>query len=361
MEDTGYDYLATIKRAVGDFKAGGVYWCGSKFIRFDPYFANLAPTSIIPRFDGQKKLLLVRGGIGDLLALSILCDVTEEVTVLTTKSLFPVLDWWEKAPKMKHFQEPLWQIKFPNKLSDIVKSWGQAVGDEIIAQGSRENWYEIISKSVGKPFLGGRPRLKMDKKPDKPNRFNDPTILVVHKATSVNRSADWYSIVKPLCSQNRFRVAFYEDAGKDYGQRILSFANTSGNGNFKQPIGQTSLNQYLADLYYADLVVSVDTSAIHFREGIGKPALGIYSSFTAESRTKYYEHTRSIDMKSPCQIQPCFMNFTQCPVAHRGDTHAPCLGPDNPDFENQLKEEIWKYLNDGAFVCQETSKPFAMP
>lgn len=354
MEDTGYDYLATIKRAVGDFKPGGVYWCGSKFIRFDPYFANIDPTSIIPRFTDQKKLLLVRGGIGDLLALSILCDVAEEVTVLTTKSLFPVLDWWEKPPKRKHFQEPLWTIKYPNRLIDIVKGWGQASGDEIIAQGSRENWYEVISKSVDRPFLGGRPRMKK-LIPGEPNRFDVPTILIVHKATSVNRSADLSSVLRATVEANKetkFRICWYEDTGKDYGQRMLRAP--------MREMGVTSLKQYLADLYYADFVISVDTSAIHFREGIEKPALGIYSSFSAESRTKYYQFTRSIDVKSPCHIQPCFMNFTQCPVAQKGDKHAPCLGPDNPEFENQIKNELWKYLDGGASAWLAMSKPSAM-
>lgn len=355
MENTGYDYLATIKRTVGDFKVGGVYWCGSKFIRFDPYFANLESTSIIPRFTDQKKLLLVRGGIGDLLALSILCDVTEEVTVLTTKSLFPVLDWWEKIPRKKHFQEPLWTIKYPNKLADVVKSWGQASGDEIIAQGSKENWYEIISRSVDRPFLGGRPKLRK-LIPEESNRFLGRTILIIHKATSVNRSAEIGSLLRATIKANKetgeqFRICWYDEGGKDYGQRLLREAD--------QSLGNTTLKQYLADLYYADFVISVDTSAIHFREGIEKPALGIYSSFSAESRTKHYQFTRSIDVKSPCQIQPCFMNFTQCPVAQKDDKYAPCLGPDNPDFETQIKNELCKYLQDGASAWLAMSKPSA--
>ena len=35
MEDVGRDYLAKVKTPIGQFKPGGVYWCGTKFIGFD--------------------------------------------------------------------------------------------------------------------------------------------------------------------------------------------------------------------------------------------------------------------------------------------------------------------------------------
>jgi hypothetical protein len=340
MEDVGRDYLAKIKTTTGNFKVGGVYWCGTKFIGFDTDYrmrhgipldngksstADTYPSTIIPAFTDQKKLLIVRGGIGDLLALSILQDVAEDVTVVTSKSLFHVLDWWKHPPKMKHFNEPLFNIKYPQKIENVVKEYGQQVGDHIIAQGSPKNWYEIISDSVGKPFLRGKPLLKPALKAK--NRLKEWSILVVHKATSVNRTADLKAILAAI--PEGFEVYWY-----DNDRRINSLG---GMGD------KTTIKQFFADLYYADFVISVDTSAIHFREGIGKPALGLYSSFTAESRTKYYQFTQSIDIKSGCPIQPCFYNQRKCPIIREGENCAPCLGADSGITE-QVREKLKEML-----------------
>lgn len=326
MEDVGRDYLAKMKRNLGHFKAGGVYWYGDKFMNFDPYMADSYPSDIIPAFTNQDRLLIVRGGIGDLLALSILQNVAPEVTVLTSKSLFPVLDWWANPPKRKHFNEPLFSVKYPKKIEDYLNKYGQQKGDHIIAQGSPENWYEVISRSVNRPFLGGRPQLNIHKKPDYPNRLKPGNILIVNKATSRNRSASLVMLMEAVKEAAPDRTVYFYDADQCL------------NGADKTPIGQ-----YLADLYYADFVLSVDTSAIHFREGIQKPALGLYSSFSAESRTKYYEYTKSIDIAG-CDIAPCFKNLNPCPYAKAGYTHPPCMGMENELMTEQIVKQLKEML-----------------
>lgn len=327
MEDVGYDFLAKIKRGLGTFKPNGVYWCGSKYIKFDPYVADSYPSTLIPPFQDQDKLLIVRGGIGDLLALSVLCDVAKEVHVVTSRELFHVLDWWEVKPKLKHFNEPLFYVKYPKKIEEYCNEYGQQTGDHVIAQGSPENWYEIISKSVNRPFLGGRPRLKEAVKGV--NRLKKGSILIVNRATSVNRSASYFPIALACEGLNRPIYTYTTEAK---GRRLVL------NGDENGP--KTTIQQYLADLYYADFVISVDTSAIHFREGIGKPALGLYTSFSAESRTKYYTFTQSIDVKSPCPYQPCFYNKRDCPNRVKEVDFVPCLGMDNPYFLDQIRNKI---------------------
>lgn len=323
MEDVGFDFLAKVKRNIGAFKSGGVYWCGSKYIRFDSYYADSLPTSLIPEFTDQNKLLIVRGGIGDLLALSVLCDVAPEVTVITSRGLYHVLDWWEKPPKKKHFNEPIFTVKFPKKVEDYCKEYGQQSGDQVIAQGSPENWYEVIAKSVKRPFLGGRPRLK--RALQRVNRLESRSILVVHKATSVNRSAELEAILRAIPAG--FNVYWYDEKRK-----------LNGKGE------ETNIQQYLADLYFADFVISVDTSAIHFREGIDRPALGLYTSFSAASRTKYYTATQSIDIQSPCDLQPCFFNQRTCPVMPKGNAFAPCLSSGNQFFTDTVKKQLTQML-----------------
>ena len=79
-----------------------------------------------------------------------------------------------------------------------------------------------------------------------------------------------------------------------------------------------------------------------FREGLGKPALGIYGAFSTESRTKYYKYTHSIDIKSSCNIQPCFRHDGQmCKYVTKDSTHAPCLGKElSPDIEQQINTAL---------------------
>ncbi len=351
IEDVGRDYLAKVKKGVGQFKPGGVYWCGTKFIGFDTEYrkrngipldngssptADTYPSTIIPPYRDQDKLLIVRGGIGDLLALSILHNAAPEVIVLTTKSLFPVLEWWQTTPKLKHFNEPLWMVKYPERITDVAERIGQTFGDGDITAGSRENWYDITARSVGKIGLPGRPQLKQDMKPRYMDRLGPESVLIVHRATSINRTAELAPILQALEGDSR-DIYYYND------ERKLVW---HGEKTWPNP---TPLEQYLADLYYAGMVVSVDTSAIHFREGIAKPALGLYTSFTTESRTKYYQHTQSIDLKSPCGYQPCFMNFKRCHVGEQAEKqygptpYAPCLGSDNERMVEQVREALKQY------------------
>lgn len=342
---TGTDYLAKVKTRIGKFVPGGVYWCGTKHIGFDVQYrkrnniplefgasptADTFPTSLIPPYTDQDKLLIVRGGIGDLLALSILHDAAPEVIVLTTKSLFPLMEWWETTPKLKHFNEPLFMLHYPERLADKAKTLGQTAGDHIITAGSRENWYDITARSVGKAGLPGRPQLKQDMRPRYMDRLGPESILIVNKATSINRTAELAPILMAIQGSGQ-DVYFYDD------ERRLTWY-----GEKKWP-NPTPLEQYLADLYYAGFVISVDTSAIHFREGIAKPALGLYSSFTTESRTRDYKYTHSIDVKSACSLAPCFINFEKCPVIQSLEkdgmpiNHAPCLGSDNELLIEQIK------------------------
>ena len=97
------------------------------------------------------------------------------------------------------------------------------------------------------------------------------------------------------------------------------------------------------------MTISVDTAAIHFREGVERPGLGIYSSFTTESRTKHYRFTHSFDVKSPCRFQPCFKHQSEinevCRESAGGSLEAPCLSEKyNPGFVDQLVENMNDYL-----------------
>lgn len=313
--------LVHFKRAHGAARPGDVFW-------MDPPHADKIPekvvfamyrSDILPKFDPEihENLLIIRsGGIGDLLALSDIgksaADKGIKVTLLTQKKMFPVIQWWAAQPVVRHFDQPLFNVK-RQTLPEFLKGWGTLRGEDVIEQGFRGNWYEVFSHSSGLEGKG-RPQLRDLLGPRLEDR-QEGILQVVLESNSMMRSMSW--------------VVLQDITDRWPGAVIYGYEE------------KISLQDYLADLYDAELVISVDTAALHFREGIGKPALGIYSAFTAESRTKYYKYTRSIDIKSPCEFQPCFLhdNTGKCHKANVNDKVAPCLNPEfNPGVVDQVNE-----------------------
>jgi len=304
-------YLMLIKKPFQTFAPNEVYWIDhTNASLINQSFASIHPVDeVFPKYNNHLHLLIVRsGGIGDLLALSVLQNIAPKTTVLTHKKYFAALDWWHNVPTKKDFQKPLVTLEKNQSLKDAFKNTGIMRGEEAIEMGSKKNWYEIFYESVGQKFLHGRPQIKTSSKAKK-------GCMIVPYATSVNRSADITTILK-VASEFFNDIHFHE--------------------NFR------TTEKYLEELSSFEFVISVDTSAIHFREGIGKPALGIYGSFDKESRTKYYQYTKSINIKSPCEIQPCHLrNSVRCPKAKGNEKSAPCLSPGfNPSFEVQLREAL---------------------
>lgn len=286
-------YLVRIKKPAGYFKKNGVYW-------FDAYNLSKVPenaveyisANAIKPYTNQQTLLIVRtGGIGDLIALSVLQDVAPNTMVLTQKKHFKVLDMWQNPPKAVAFEEPLFYAANMNDLWDKLNDIGTLYGDEVIELGSPANWYDIFNAAVG--YKGERrPQIK-------PYAGKvTPGCLIVTQSSSPIRTADPTNIVSA--------------AKKFFHNVVLSHEQ-----------GWTT-PQFLEAVQSFAYVISVDTCAIHIREGIGKPALGLYGAFTAYSRTDGYVFTKSIDVPTTCPLYPCFKHGTKPCTFSKGIT-APCL------------------------------------
>lgn len=290
-------FLLHVKKAFGPFVKGGVYWIDRTNAMRVPKGNDIYQASVIPKYTNQHTMLLVRsGGMGDIMALSSLVGIAENTIVLTQNKYKPLGDYFSEKCTFKSFQEPLFVTKFPQRLEDYISEIGMMYGDMVIENGDRRNWFEVLSESVNQPFDEeyGRPQLK-----SLSTKTND-TCIVVPSASCINRTAD-RNILKDVASRY-FETVVMADEQK------------------------WTTAQYLQALDEAKFVISVDTSAIHFREGIKKPALGIYGAFTTDSRTKYYKYTDSIDVVSGCPLQPCFKHEQDiCPHVTKESTHAPCL------------------------------------
>lgn len=103
-------------------------------------------------------------------------------------------------------------------------------------------------------------------------------------------------------SRFKFYVHKENTSGKDLSD-IALFNNID-----IEVIEKSTITDFVLDVYNSDFIFSVDTAAIHLAEGFNKPAIALYNSFTVESRNKYYKYTRSIDVISECNYQPCFIH-----------------------------------------------------
>ena len=307
----------TVKKPFQKFIRGGVYWVDeTNAAQVPPAYANFESADTIKKYDSHYHLLLVRSsGIGDIIALSSLVGYAEKTTILTQSKYKPLAAYFELPVTFKGFEEPLFNIEYSKGLDYYTQRTGMMYGDTDIDKGSRDNWFEILSKSVNFEFEPdyGRPQLI-----SLTNEVND-VCIVVSQSSSVNRTASKSELDK---------------LARKYFKNVIH-ADEQG----------WTFSEYLHELDKARYVISVDTSAIHFREGIGKPALGLYGAFTTDSRTKYYKFTKSVNVKSSCEIQPCFYHDNQlCPKVT--DNFAPCLSNNindeqqNPDIARILSEAL---------------------
>lgn len=313
------------KRNWGIARPGDVFWMDRFHLDQVPHnvIGRIHTDTTISKFDPNKhkNLLIVRsGGIGDLLALSDIAlsaiDQGIKLAVLTQRRMFPVIDWWKAQPTwLRHFDQPLFNVK-RKSVPEFLQDWGTLRGEDVIERGSRDNWYQIFSDASGLASKG-RPQLRNVRGTN--TETEEMVLRIVAGSTSVNRT---------------MAIEAVNDITKKWPGPVITNK-------------ESSLRDYLYDLYDAEMVISVDTAAIHFREGVCKPALGLYTAFTAESRTKFYRYTKSINIKSPCEFQPCFLhaNTGKCYKAKPEDLVAPCLDPKfNPSLEEQITKAFTEML-----------------
>lgn len=301
---------------------------------------NFIPPFVFDYRDAYKKLIFSRGAaIGDLVALSSpvvkMIDLGYDVTMVTEAAGFGIVDWYEKVPRKKNYNDPfITNYRFG---SDHVKQYGHIDILGIIEKGERTNWYEVLYAVMNWPFSPamGRPRLRLDR-PDGEKRLNGDDLLFVVKATDSRRSIPiWtaYNCAKAAGLDKKYRLCVHRFNMKEIETEWIEM---------KRPnlhiIETSSKSQALLDFYDAGYVISSDTGAFHFREGVQKKALGIYGAFSTDARTKYYIYTRSFDLAKSCPKQPCFehgsLDGNFCTENKDKLFYSPCVY----DIEKQLIE-----------------------
>ena len=198
-------FFAHFKRNYGFARPGDVFWVDDKAASQIPKHVlfEMLPSTRLMRVDphtGDKNFLIVRsGGIGDILALSDIArsatKVGMKVMMVTQKKMFPVVRWWSEQPaSLKHFDQPLWNVK-RQKLTDFLSDWGMMHGEDEIEKGGDRNWFQVFADASGFPCTG-RPQLRDIRLSIGVRNKCWGDMIIVTRSTSVMRTAPRRCLLK---------------------------------------------------------------------------------------------------------------------------------------------------------------------
>lgn len=311
----------------------------------DKAFTLYDITQFFPDFTARPNARLLfthlGGGIGDVLAFSAVAEYLRGRTI--TAHCLPqhhvLFKWFTNHDiKLKGMYEPIFtDFTSANRITKYAQYARLRL--EYAAIEAREvNWYDAMFARLGVPTPVGLTRPQLVERQEYTTQYTK-SILIQHRASCQIRSsslADFYEPVRRVYP--KASICVFES---DLTQADKAYAKTVK----ITVLPALRLEQYLFMLQRFALVVSTDSSAIHFREGLGKPCLSVYGAMTTESRTRDYIYTRSFNVQTGCQYQPCFkhqLSITDfCPAHTPGENTAKCQSGEA--FREQLFTELSNY------------------
>jgi len=294
----------------------------------------------------------IGGGIGDIIASSAIIQYLKDsqgiegIYFFTAPQYFPILDIFRTHVIPRHLFAPIVEnfSKVKTKLH-VKKAYGRLAMEFAAVEGREKNWYLSMFERIGEmsPPRGYlRPQLFAPDAYTKSARIK--AVMICHKASCQIRSSrfeDFYIPVHKVMPKHLIIVNKIDLTNED--SRFIE-KHVPGDDIL---ILDKSLPEYFNLLDRVDMVVSTDSAPIHYREGIGKPCLGVFGAMTTESRTKYYLYTRSFNVATGCKYQPCFKHELKpddkCP-AYKGEEIAPCQS--GKRFKEQLESELMNYVKE---------------
>jgi ADP-heptose:LPS heptosyltransferase len=300
------------------------------------------------RNNSSTVLIIRSGGIGDIIALSSVCNLLygKKIIFLTNKTYKPVFSWFlNDRIKVVDFNEPLLSGSVTRFVLNS-RSIKRVNFDGVIEEGSSKNWYQIFYDSIGISSNELRPALRTYRGTQLPSNIDKSrySVLICHRASANMRSMSFQNMYTALLETKFSNSNIYVHVG-NLSNEDNEFIKLVDDERIKI-IKAEGVKEFLLDVFDADMVLSVDTAAIHFREGIQKPAIAFYASFTAECRTLGYKYTKGVNITSTCDLQPCFLHQTVigqvCPRSEKESVFAPCL---DHRVNKSVIEQIVKAIN----------------
>ncbi len=289
----------------------------------------------------------IGSGIGDIIALSALTEFLQsyQIQIHAPQNKRVVFDWFKTPVKVLDYFAPIandycdkhgFRNKKYNKMHRLVI-------ENAAIEAHDKNWIEAHFNRIGLddvPEEFCRPQLRTDRINEQPTLLTDKSVLICHRASCQMRSSNLKDFYEPIRKVYPDHQIYVHEV--DLTETDKRFIEQTGNV-FILP--QSDLHDYLVNLYDADMVVTTDTGGLHFREGVERPALGVFGAMTTGSRTSGYKFTRSFNVKSTCEHQPCFIHERikgqVCLNAKEGDRVAKCQT--GKSFQKQLEQELIKF------------------
>lgn len=285
-------------------------------------------------------------GIGDMIAFSSITAFLSPmlIQVHVDPRFYTLFDWFAGGNMtLTPFHYPIVRdFTHGNRLTKYKNICRVAIEYAVNSAGGK-NWFEVYYGCIGLEPDSDlcRPRLKVPEKVRGVERVKK-TVLLCNRSSCQIRSSSLQDFYEPVReAYPDFKVLVHEKnltrPDRDYMATLPEDSITV--------IPPSNFEGFLLDLYTHEMVVSTDTAAIHFREGLGLPAVGVYGGFTVDSRTRDYKYTRSFDTSHPCPHKPCFRHESEderyCQLHTDGMETAPCQSGEG--FRKQLYEQLKNY------------------
>jgi len=298
----------------------------------------------------------IGSGIGDILALSALTEYMQhyQIQVHAPRNKHVIFNWFKTPVAVLDYFAPIVeQFTTKNRLQHY-KYLHRLVIENAAIEARELCWYDAHFKRIGMtaaPEGYNRPQLRTDRISEQPSLLTGKSVMICHRASCQMRSSnlkDFYTPIRKLYPDHQLYVHEVDltDTDKRFIEQVQDILI----------LPKSDLHDYLINLYDADMVVTTDTGAIHFREGIEKPALGVFAAMTTGSRTNGYKFTRSFNVKSTCEHQPCFIHERikgqVCLNAKEGDRVAKCQTGNA--FQMQMELQLIKFIE---WQMPHTTKP----
>ena len=300
-----------------------------KVIKFDKNITDVLTNFDLSDIKKNKEqfifpIVLRTGGIGDLIALSSLCywipnelsPKSKNIKFISQEKYSAVFDWYKQPVTFISYFSPVVKYDSNNPVtkSSVNKKY-KPIYFEGIIENSKENWFDLQYKVIGNDYFEekfGRPILRTDRINNEPSNI-DPSkksVVINCRSTAIIRSMRFQDIYESLIEcigDSDVNIYTHNRNLRDFDIEFIEQLNDPR----VKIITAKSLKQFFLDVYDATLSISVDTAQFHFREGIEKPAIGLYGPFPYECRTKYYKFTKSLNIKSQCPNMPCYIHVKQ--------------------------------------------------
>lgn len=292
--------------------------------------------------EARRLFTHIGNGIGDIFAFSSLAWYLRDfpLQIHVTKRFHPVFNWFRREGMvLNDYYQPIGlNYTHANRLIKYRGLHRLAIENAAVEYHTG-NWYEAHYKRIGineTPEGYSRPMLKNYRISGEPTWLEPNSVIISHRSSCQMRSshiADFYLPTRKAYPD--FTIYVHEvdltDTDKAYAETVDI-----------NVIPKCSISQFLLNLYDADMVVSTDSSAIHFREGTERPAVGVFGAMLQSSRTSGYKFTHSFDVKTGCPFQPCVIHEKKqgevCTNAEPGDRVARCQSGET--FQEQLFNEL---------------------